>query len=133
MKIKSINKVKAISASLVTLAALLTCKQANSYPLGSSYVLPPFAPSNTIVNPYYYPRMITPRLDKPNRENNSQSENPCEVYIPGKPFTRCQLRRLFVEEPYLKERWKKTKCDVNKLGNRSHDYLVMLKEELGCD
>lgn len=45
------KKNKAISASLLTFVILLTGQQANSLPSGASYVLPPSAPSNWIINP----------------------------------------------------------------------------------
>jgi tetratricopeptide (TPR) repeat protein len=50
MRIKSMKRVKAISVLLVASTALLTCKEANAQ-RGSSYVLPPSAPSNWIINP----------------------------------------------------------------------------------
>jgi tetratricopeptide (TPR) repeat protein len=59
MRIKVMRKIKAISASLLTLAVVLTSQQANSLPSGSRYVLPPSAPSNWIINPanpLYLPR-----------------------------------------------------------------------------
>jgi hypothetical protein len=51
MRIKVMKKIKAISASLVTFAVLITGQQANALPSGSRYVLPPSAPSNWIINP----------------------------------------------------------------------------------
>jgi tetratricopeptide (TPR) repeat protein len=53
MKIKSMKKAKAILALLVTFTALLPFKEANAQ-LGSSYVLPPSAPSNTQILPCSY-------------------------------------------------------------------------------
>jgi tetratricopeptide (TPR) repeat protein len=50
MKIKSMRKVKAILTLLVTFTSLLPFQEANAQ-LGSSYVLPPFAPSNTPILP----------------------------------------------------------------------------------
>jgi hypothetical protein len=67
MKIKSMKEVKAILAMLVTLAVLLTCKQANS--------LPP-TPSNWIVNPanpLYFPRRTTPHNNGAYTPNSSSS------------------------------------------------------------
>jgi hypothetical protein len=40
-----------ISILLATFSALLSCEQSSAFPPGSSYVLPPSAPSNWIVNP----------------------------------------------------------------------------------
>jgi tetratricopeptide (TPR) repeat protein len=59
MRIKVMRKIKAISASLVTLAVVLIGQQVNALPSGSRYVLPPSAPSNWIINPanpLYLPR-----------------------------------------------------------------------------
>lgn len=69
MKTNSIKVIKVISTSIVTFAALLTCKQANSLPSGSRYVLPPSAPSNTIVNPFYFPRTNIPGGNTPQQDS----------------------------------------------------------------
>jgi hypothetical protein len=53
MKIKSMKKIKTVSALLVTFIALLPFKEANAQ-FGSSYVLPPSAPSNTQILPCSY-------------------------------------------------------------------------------
>jgi tetratricopeptide (TPR) repeat protein len=52
---------------LVTLTTLPSFKQANAQ-RGSSYVLPPSAPSNTIVNPFYFPRTNIPGGDTPQQD-----------------------------------------------------------------
>jgi tetratricopeptide (TPR) repeat protein len=70
MKIKSMKKVKAISALLVTFTALLPFQEANAQ-RGSSYVLPPFAPSNTVVQPFYYPRVKTPNVPGENMQRRN--------------------------------------------------------------
>jgi hypothetical protein len=67
MRIKSMKKVKAISVLLIAFTALLTCKEANAQ-RGSSYVLPPSAPSNWIVNPAN--PIYSPRGSRTNPSNN---------------------------------------------------------------
>jgi tetratricopeptide (TPR) repeat protein len=69
MKIKSMKKVKAISALLVTFTALLASQEANAQ-RGSSYVLPPYAPSNTVVQPFYY-RHNTPKVPGDNMQRRN--------------------------------------------------------------
>ena len=65
---KILKAIKVISTSLAAFAVLLSCKQASAYPPGSSYVLPPSAPSNWIVNP------ANP-IYSPNPYNNSGSRD----------------------------------------------------------
>jgi hypothetical protein len=71
MKIKSLKKVKAIPALLVALTALLPFKAANAQ-FGSSYVLPPSAPSNWIINPAN--PIYTPT--SPDQETEGNQERP---------------------------------------------------------
>lgn len=63
------KKVRAISVLLVTFTALLPFKEANAQ-RGSSYVLPPYAPSNTVVQPFYY-RTYTPKVTGDNMQRRN--------------------------------------------------------------
>jgi hypothetical protein len=75
MKIKPMKRAKVISGLVLTLTAILTFKQANAQS-GSSYVTPPYAPSNWIINPanpIYYNPYYTPVPPNPEDGSNSQS------------------------------------------------------------
>jgi hypothetical protein len=128
VRIKSMKEVKIISVLLVAFTALLTCKEANSLPSGSSYVLPPSAPSNWIINPanpIYSPRGL----------RNTPDSSSSQV-----SFTRNQIRRMTKDmkesgmwETEFYEMICSRQAPINLQDHElSSVELSVLREEAGC-
>lgn len=123
MKIDFTNKVKVISFLLVTVTALLPLKEANAQ-RGSRYVLPPYAPSNTVVQPSYYrnytPKVIRDNLQQRNTLVTTLFEKASDARWAGNYTTEFQLydkiislnpqeaqayfNRGFIKKQYLNDR-----------------------------
>ena len=124
------KKIKAVSALLVTFTALLPFKEANAQ-FGSSYVLPPSAPSNTQILPCSYGDGSQCGFGQ---EGESEQIQQQPRYTGG---TYLKVLRNMAYKPRDRGKMQRTFCGNNRRptirGYRFSSYeMTLVRQDLGC-